>query len=144
MNHTSDVAGGVVIGIDGRIVVVNQNSDSWSLPKGHVEPGETARQAAEREIREETGLDDVEYIADLGSYTRYKIGKGGSGEDTTNQKHITMYLYRTSQQQLRPEDPTNPEARWVNQQDVAAHLTHHKDREFFESIQPDIAGLLHQ
>lgn len=29
----------------------------WSFPGGHVEPGETAREAARREVMEETGID---------------------------------------------------------------------------------------
>ena len=29
----------------------------WSLPGGHIEPGETARSAALREVREETGVE---------------------------------------------------------------------------------------
>ena len=28
----------------------------WSLPKGHIEPGETAEQTAVREVAEETGI----------------------------------------------------------------------------------------
>ena len=32
---------------------------NWGLPKGHLEAGETPREAATREVREETGLEDV-------------------------------------------------------------------------------------
>ncbi|WP_135826170.1 NUDIX hydrolase [Halorussus ruber] len=43
---------------DGRIVLVrNRWSDGWVLPGGDVEPGESLREAAVREVREETGLD---------------------------------------------------------------------------------------
>jgi 8-oxo-dGTP diphosphatase len=38
---------------------------SWSFPGGHIEPGETAAEAARREVREETGL-EVEIIELLG------------------------------------------------------------------------------
>jgi 8-oxo-dGTP diphosphatase len=39
---------------------------SWSLPGGHIEPGETARAAAVREIREETGLSvEIVGLADV-------------------------------------------------------------------------------
>lgn len=45
----------------GAVLLVERWSDPaagrWSLPGGHVEPGESAEAAARREIREETGLD---------------------------------------------------------------------------------------
>ena len=50
-------AGGVVVGDDGRVVVIHRpRYDDWSLPKGKLEPGETWEQAALREVQEETGL----------------------------------------------------------------------------------------
>ena len=38
------------------LIVYEQFSQAWSLPKGHMEPGETEIQTALRELREETGL----------------------------------------------------------------------------------------
>lgn len=38
------------------LIVYQQHSQSWSLPKGHMEAGETEVQTALRELREETGL----------------------------------------------------------------------------------------
>ncbi len=40
-----------------RILMVQNDHGSWSLPGGMREPGETLREAARREAREETGLD---------------------------------------------------------------------------------------
>jgi hypothetical protein len=45
-----------------------------------------------------------------------------------------MFLFRTSATELRPVDPGNPEAVWVEKSRVAAMLTHPKDAEFFRSI----------
>ena len=38
------------------LIVFEQHSHCWSLPKGHMEPGETEIQTALRELKEETGL----------------------------------------------------------------------------------------
>lgn len=42
-----------------EILLIQDAKDRWTIPKGHIEEGETAKQAAKREIGEETGLNNV-------------------------------------------------------------------------------------
>ena len=130
---TTNSAGGVVLN-QGTVLVVNQNHDSWSLPKGHIDEGEDPLTTARREIKEESGISELTFIKDLGSYERHKIGKQGQGDDIREKKHIAMFLFSTSQQELKPEDPDNPEARWVEINKVETLLTHKKDKAFFKGI----------
>jgi len=131
-------AGGVVINKDGLVLVVNQRGQSWSLPKGHINEGESALDAAKREIYEESGINQLELLSELGNYQRSKIALDG-GDDTSEQKTIFMFLFKTDQSLLKPIDPENPEARWVNKNNVADLLTHRKDKEFFLSIRNNFA-----
>jgi 8-oxo-dGTP pyrophosphatase MutT (NUDIX family) len=127
-------AGGVVVNADGEVLVVSQRGTSWSLPKGHIDPGESALEAARREIYVESGIRDLELIGELGTYERRKIGVNG-GDDRSELKAITMFLFRTSERLLRPVDPDNPEARWVERSKVATLLTHERDKEFFRGVE---------
>jgi ADP-ribose pyrophosphatase YjhB (NUDIX family) len=129
----TESAGGVVLNGAGQVLVVNQKGTSWSLPKGHIEEGEDALTAARREIFEEAGVSQLEYEGECGSYSRYKIGADG-GEDASELKTIYMFLFKTKQAVLSPTDGDNPEARWVESDEVASFLTHTKDREFFLSV----------
>lgn len=54
--------GYAVIARKGRILLVRNESGRWLFPGGRAKPGESARDAARREVREETGL-----RVDLGS-----------------------------------------------------------------------------
>ncbi|MBZ4359444.1 NUDIX domain-containing protein, partial [Mycobacterium tuberculosis] len=47
----------------------------WSLPKGHIEEGETAEQTAIREVAEETGIQGV-VVAELGSIDYWFVTEG--------------------------------------------------------------------
>jgi ADP-ribose pyrophosphatase YjhB (NUDIX family) len=127
-------AGGVVTNDEGKVLVVSQHGTSWSLPKGHIDAGEDALEAAKREIYEESGIGELQLVCELGRYERYKIGVDG-GEDHSEWKVITMFLFRTSQAMLKPVDPDNPEARWVERARVAPLLTHEKDKEFFRRVE---------
>src|SRR5437588_11494293 len=105
-------AGGIVVNREGRVLVVSQHGTSWSLPKGHIDEGEDTLAAARREIYEESGVRDLEFIRGLGSYRRFRIGKSG-GEDESELKTIEMFLFRTSESELSPVDAWNPGGRGV-------------------------------
>lgn len=141
-------AGGLIVNIvgdtRGKILVASQHGDSWSLPKGHIDPGEDALQTAYREIAEETGIQkaDLTYRDALGSYERYRIGKNGEGEDLSSLREIRMFLFTTTATELRPTDPENPEARWVSAEEAVTMLTHTKDKEFLKSHLATIKNVL--
>lgn len=56
-----------------EILLIQDAKDRWTIPKGHIEEGETAQETAVREIGEEAGLHDVEPICWLGKiHFRYR------------------------------------------------------------------------
>ena len=70
-------AGGVVFRRDKdgnvEILLIQDHKDRWTIPKGHIEEGETAQETARREIGEEAGLHDTEVLGWLGKiHFRYR------------------------------------------------------------------------
>lgn len=49
-----------------EILLIQDSKGRWTIPKGHIEPGETAKMTARREIEEETGLKNVSILTWLG------------------------------------------------------------------------------
>jgi len=123
-------AGGIVLNSKNQVLVVNQRGLSWSLPKGGIEITENKVEAAKREIHEESGIKKLKLIKELGSYKRYKLDRYNK-DDKSELKTIFMFLFETKEEKLKPIDPRNPKARWVDKKDVANLLTHKKDKEFF-------------
>ncbi len=71
-------AGGIVFRYaentkDVEILLIQDAKNRWTIPKGHIEEGETSKQTAEREIREETGLQEMKVLNWLGKINfRYR------------------------------------------------------------------------
>ena len=132
-------AGGVVIGPKGEVLLVCQDGICWSLPKGPLEQSETAMDAAQRKIYEESGIEpeDLNYIKPLGNYQRYRTGPDGN-EDPNIHKTIDMFLFQTQVADLNPHAKNIQEARWLPKYEVIKYLTHPKDKDFFTSVLFDL------
>ncbi len=56
-----------------EILLIQDAKERWTIPKGHIEEGESAKETAQREIGEETGLKDVKMQNWLGKINfRYR------------------------------------------------------------------------
>lgn len=91
-----------------EILLIQDVKNRWTIPKGHVEPGEEHGATAEREIMEETGLKDLEAICWLGKVNfRYRRG------DTLvlMTMHIWLVEGQGNTDELDPEDWLN-DVKW--------------------------------
>ena len=64
-------SGGIVFRLtkdkkDIEVLLIQDSKNRWTIPKGHIEPGETAKQTAIREIGEEAGLSHIQVLSWLG------------------------------------------------------------------------------
>jgi 8-oxo-dGTP pyrophosphatase MutT (NUDIX family) len=121
-------AGGVVVR-DGQVVtIVPTRRDAHgnkvlALPKGHLEPGETAVDGAEREVREETGI-EVAFVDKLGD-VRYWYQRGGHRIF----KVVTFFLFDAVGGRTEDHDHEVEEVRWVPLADAAEALSYDGERQ---------------
>ena len=104
----------------------------WALPKGKIDPGESAAETAVREVREETGVEGmlVEKLGDV-RYVYIASWKGASGERIF--KVVSFFLLRAGRGRIGAiEDAMRievAEARWLPLEEAPQLLSYSGERE---------------
>ncbi|WAX55247.1 NUDIX hydrolase [Jatrophihabitans cynanchi] len=94
----------------------------WSLPKGHIEQGETAEQAAVREVAEETGISGV-IMGELGTIDFWFVAEGRRIHKT-----VQHYLMRATGGELSDADIEVAEVAWVPLPEIPGRLAYPDER----------------
>ncbi|MDQ2748354.1 MAG: NUDIX hydrolase [Pseudonocardiales bacterium] len=122
-------AGGLVLDLQGEVplgALIGRTDRNgrllWSLPKGHIEAGETAEQAAVREVEEETGISG-EILAELGTIDFWFVAEGRRIHKT-----VRHYLLRATGGELSDSDVEVTEVAWVPLPEIRAQLAYPDER----------------
>lgn len=113
-----------------QVLLVQEYGSYWGLPRGHIESEEGPLEASTREIAEEAGITNLQYIREIGSYERSTFDENGE-DDFREIKHMTFFMFRTEQTELNPRDKNITNARWVDPEAVPSYLINSKDKEFY-------------
>ncbi len=89
----------------------------WSLPKGHLDPGETYKKAALREVEEETGIGGE--LSSLIGSIGYRVGR--------RRKVVRYYLLAVNGSKFVPNSEAD-DARWLSPRRAIDLATYERDR----------------
>ncbi|MDP9398032.1 MAG: NUDIX hydrolase, partial [Actinomycetota bacterium] len=134
-------AGGLVVDLAGpspRVALIGRLDRRgrllWSLPKGHVEAGETAEQTAVREVEEETGIRS-RVLAPLGVTDYWFVA-----ENRRIHKTVHHYLLEAAGGELSDEDVEVTAVAWVPLGEVRARLAYDGERRLVDAATQLLPG----
>lgn len=120
-------AGGLVVDADRANAVLIGRLDRhgrllWSLPKGHIEDGETVEQTAMREVKEETGI-SAQVLQPLGTIDYWFVA-----ERRRVHKTVHHFILESTGGELSDEDVEVTEVAWIPLAELETTLAYSDER----------------
>ena len=124
---------GAIIFNEDKVLVVKQTSGFYGFPKGHVEIGETEKETATREVKEETGL-DIKIISDK-RYTQSYIVKENVHKD------VVFFIAKLENNNEKRQVEEIEEILWIDINEVENILTYDSLKELWKEAKKDFLVL---
>ena len=105
------------------LLIYSGRNHVWGFPKGHGEPGEDEKTTALREIEEETGLTDLQFLREARFEISYPaISKRGNLKGKRIEKHAVYFVCRSNSREVRVDNDEITAYRWVSRDEALAQL----------------------
>ena len=120
-------AGGIVFNNKGQVLLTKHSQNKhWSFPKGLIDPGQTSKEAALREVKEEGGV-EAEIQEKIG-YSKYVYSLNGEKIF----KVVTYFLMKYLSGDPKDHDWEVEEAGWYEPENALKQLTFSQDKELLK------------
>ena len=96
------------------LLVYSNRNKEWGFPKGHIEPGEKEKEAALREIKEETGISDLEFVDGFRKELIYQAKSNrGPSSGSMIEKHSVYFLCETKTKDILVDADEITDHKWL-------------------------------
>lgn len=126
---TEKSCGAVIFNTEGKVLIVKHNAGHWDFPKGHMEEGETEKQTALREVKEETNI-DIDILED------YRYESHYSPKENV-EKTVIFFLAKSKSDKLVKQDAEIANIGWFSYKEALDIITYDNAKELYKKAYND-------
>ena len=124
-------------GKDGvKYLILHYEAKHWDFPKGKVEPNETEEEAATREIKEETGIDDIKFVDGFRQTVSYFYRK----DEEVIHKEVIVFLAETETEEVKLSSEHIGYS-WMSFENAYKRLTFNNSKEVLKKADEFLKGV---
>ncbi len=125
-----------------KYLLLHYPGGHWDFPKGHIEKNETDEETLRREVREETGVDDLKIVPGFSVQEKYfYIAKGEEKEKRIKSgtgfwifKKVAYYLAETKETKI-VLSPEHQDFIWLEFDQAIEKITYGNSKRIFKKVE---------
>lgn len=119
-----------------KVLLIQHKAGHWAFPKGHAEADETQKETALRELREETGIQEVE-LAEQEFVEKYKFQK----DDIIYDKTVVYFLGFVENNSVVIQEKEIAAFKWCSFEEAEKIFTFPETRQLFNAVKKHLSNI---